>query len=160
MRLTLRAIGRGKKTPEAALATDYAERIGAMGRQVGFASFKIIETEAPRIANAAARQREEADWLLRDIAPASVVVALDERGKAMTSQAFADWLANTRDEGAGEAVFLIGGADGHGARVRDRANHQLSFGPATWPHLLARAMACEQIYRAVTILAGHPYHRE
>ena len=87
-------------------------------------------------------------------------VVLDERGETLSSVAFAQRIAHWRDEGVREARFLIGGANGFGAAERDRADLLLSFGQATWPHLLARAMLTEQLFRAVSILANHPYHRE
>jgi 23S rRNA (pseudouridine1915-N3)-methyltransferase len=87
-------------------------------------------------------------------------VLLDERGRAMTSMAFAEQLGRWRDDGVREARFVIGGADGHTAADRAGADLRLAFGAATWPHLLARAMLAEQLYRATAILAGHPYHRE
>jgi 23S rRNA (pseudouridine1915-N3)-methyltransferase len=88
-----------------------------------------------------------------------VVVALDERGKALASEAFARRIAGWRDGGAQDLAFLIGGADGHAPAVRERADFLLSLGPMTWPHLMVRAMLAEQLYRAQQILAGHPYHR-
>ena len=97
---------------------------------------------------------------LPDPLPQSRTVVLDERGAACTTRAFADRLAAWRDDGVRETRFLIGGADGHDDRVRDRADWLVSFGPATWPHLLVRAMLVEQLYRATSLLAGHPYHRE
>ena len=90
----------------------------------------------------------------------SVTVLLDERGESLSSLAFAKKLEHWRDGGKREARFLIGAADGHDEQARGEADLLLSFGPATWPHLLARAMLAEQLYRATAILAGHPYHRE
>ena len=87
-------------------------------------------------------------------------VALDERGKSLDTRAFADVLSNWRDGGVSEVRFLIGAADGHDDATRDAADMLLSFGPATWPHLLVRAMLAEQLYRTTSLLAGHPYHRE
>ena len=90
----------------------------------------------------------------------SVTIVLDERGEALSSTAFAKKLENWRDGGKREARFLIGAADGHSAPTRSDADLLLSFGPATWPHLLVRAMLAEQLFRATSILANHPYHRE
>ena len=92
--------------------------------------------------------------------PGSRTVVLDERGTALASSALAARLGRWRDDGVREVRFLLGPADGHGDRVRAEADLLLAFGPATWPHLLARAMLAEQLYRATAILAGHPYHRE
>ncbi|HEU4877788.1 MAG TPA: 23S rRNA (pseudouridine(1915)-N(3))-methyltransferase RlmH [Sphingomicrobium sp.] len=90
----------------------------------------------------------------------SITVLLDERGQALSSMAFARKLEGWRDGGKREARFLIGAADGHDDKTRSEADLLLSFGPATWPHMLARAMLAEQLFRATAILAGHPYHRE
>lgn len=94
------------------------------------------------------------------LAAGGVTIVLDERGQALSSRALADRLEQWRDRGVPEAQFLIGAADGHDDALRDRADLLFSFGPATWPHLLARAMLAEQLYRATSILANHPYHRE
>ena len=90
----------------------------------------------------------------------SISVLLDERGRALSSMALARQLERWRDDGKREARFTIGGADGHSDTDRDQADLLLSFGPATWPHLLARSMLAEQLFRATSILANHPYHRE
>ena len=95
-----------------------------------------------------------------DLPPNAVRVFLDERGKALTSTELARKLEAWRDDGKREARFLIGAADGHDDQERRDADLLLSFGPATWPHLLARAMLAEQLFRATSILANHPYHRE
>ncbi len=97
---------------------------------------------------------------LPDAPPQSRTIVLDERGAALATRDFADVLARWRDDGVREARFLIGGADGHDDALRARADRLLSFGPATWPHLLVRAMLAEQLYRATSLLAGHPYHRD
>lgn len=97
---------------------------------------------------------------LPDATSGTVTVALDERGQALTSVEFAKKLESWRDGGKREARFLIGAADGHDDSMRDSADLLLSFGPATWPHLLVRAMLAEQLFRATSILANHPYHRE
>jgi 23S rRNA (pseudouridine1915-N3)-methyltransferase len=95
-----------------------------------------------------------------DLPPSSISIVLDERGKALTSMQLAEQLGRWRDDGRREARFLIGAADGHDDAGRSAADLLLSFGSATWPHLLARAMLAEQLFRATSILAGHPYHRE
>ncbi len=94
------------------------------------------------------------------VEPGTRAIALDERGEALTSMQFADRLGTLRDAGTRETRFLLGAADGLGDEVRDSADLRISFGRATWPHLLARAMLAEQLWRATSILAGHPYHRE
>lgn len=98
--------------------------------------------------------------VLPALAANSVVVALDERGQAISSAEFAARLGEWRDSGKREVRFLIGGADGHGDAIRTQTDMVLGFGPATWPHMLARAMLAEQLFRATSILANHPYHRE
>lgn len=103
---------------------------------------------------------QEALALLRRVPPGAVVVALDQRGTALTSPDLANRLGGWRDDGRREIAFLIGGAAGLGRSVLDRADLVLSLGPMTWPHLLVRAMLAEQLYRAVMILQGHPYHRD
>ena len=102
----------------------------------------------------------EADLLRKATTDARPIIALDERGKTLTSPQFAEQLARWRDDGAPEACFLIGGADGLSPALQDQADHALSFGKMVWPHMLARVMLVEQLYRAASILAGSPYHRE
>ncbi len=102
----------------------------------------------------------EADLLRKASAGAGVLVALDERGKTLTSPEFAAQLGKWRDAGQPEVCFLIGGADGLSPALRDEADVKLSFGKMVWPHMLARVMLTEQLYRAASILAGSPYHRE
>ncbi|MEO0821334.1 MAG: 23S rRNA (pseudouridine(1915)-N(3))-methyltransferase RlmH [Pseudomonadota bacterium] len=154
MRLTIAAIGRLKGGPEAALVADYAARATQAGRPLALGPVDIVEVDERR----ARGQAEQGERLLA-AADGALIVALDERGRAMDSPAFAALLAERRDGGTGRIAFLIGGADGHGAALRARADRLLSLGPMVWPHALARAMLAEQIYRAVSILAGSPYHR-
>jgi 23S rRNA (pseudouridine1915-N3)-methyltransferase len=154
MRLTLIVAGRIRSGPERELTDDYLERAGKAGRALGFHPIAEIEIE-PKGADAEARAR-----VLLDAVPAgATLVVLDERGRAMASDAFAKKLAGLRDGGVRDLAFLIGEADGLPQSVRDRADLLLAFGPQTWPHKLVRAMLAEQIYRAVAILAGSPYHR-
>lgn len=155
MKLTIAAVGRLRAGPEAALLGDYLDRAGRTGRQLGLGPVRVIEIDE-RKAAAADRQ---ADRLVNAIPEDAEAMALDERGEALTSAAFASLLADRRDAGVGELAFLIGGADGHGSAARERAGRLLSLGPMTWPHVLARVMLAEQIYRACSILAGKPYHR-
>ena len=159
MRLVIAAIGRRRTTPEAALIDDYAARLRLGGRAVGFLGFDIIEIDAPRLTEP--RRRAAREWeLMSAAAPEGAKrIVLDERGKSLASAAFAAEIGAWRDSGAPAAAFFIGGADGHGEAARKSADLLLAFGPQTWPHMLARAMLCEQLYRAMTILSGHPYHR-
>ena len=154
MRVTVLAVHRLGKTPEASLARDYAERATASGRSLSLGPVEIIEVEGRKSSKAA-----ESEVLLPHLADA-YVIACDEHGKAHTSRAFADRLARLRDDGERRVVFVVGGADGLDPEVLAKAKETVSFGVQTWPHALARVMLAEQVYRAVTILAGSPYHRD
>lgn len=140
--MLLHVIARGKigRSPEAELVDRYARRISW--------GFKV--TELP----------DRGGTIPAPTATPVRTVALDERGKQLTSTAFADILGRWRDDGVREARFLIGAADGHQADLRDGADLLLAFGAATWPHMLARVMLAEQLWRATSILSGHPYHRD
>lgn len=120
----------------------------------------VREVEEKRKLPVAERKAREAELLLAAVPPGALVVALDERGKSLTSTAFATQIGRWRDDGAADLAFLIGGADGHGDAVRERAALLLSLGALTWPHMLVRAMLAEQLWRGFSILSGHPYHRE
>ena len=156
MRLTICAVGRLRKGPEAALVEDYATRATKAGRALGLTPLTITEVEDRRGGGMEA----EAALLRRAVPPGAVLVTLDERGEEMTSPGFADLLARWRDQGRGDAAFVIGGADGIAPDLRAEADHALRFGRMVWPHMLARVMLAEQIYRATQILGGTPYHRE
>ena len=149
------AVGRLGRSPEAALAGDYLKRATASGRALGLGPFDLAEVEGRRPGKPA-----EAAALLAASVPGSHRIALDERGTARTSRAFADQLRDLRDSGVRRVEFLIGGADGLDPELRDGAAELLAFGPQTWPHALVRLMLAEQLYRGVTILAGSPYHRD
>jgi 23S rRNA (pseudouridine1915-N3)-methyltransferase len=158
VRLLLAAIGRLKDGGERVLVDRYIGRMpGARGQSLG----PVIEHELPesRLASAAERQTDEARRLLKASDMCDRLAVLDERGKALSSEAFARWLGERRDSGIREIGFLIGGPDGHGPAVYEKAELRLSLGAMTLPHGLARVVLAEQIYRASTILAGHPYHR-
>jgi 23S rRNA (pseudouridine1915-N3)-methyltransferase len=103
--------------------------------------------------------KDEAERLAARIPPGAHIVLLDARGKGMTSEDFSEMLGSLRDVGTKDIVFVIGGPDGLAPLPGIKSGRSLAFGPQTWPHLLARALLCEQVYRALTILAGHPYHR-
>ncbi len=138
------------------MALDYAERASATGRSLGLGPVQIVEVEARKVGKAA-----EAETLLAALgADPTYLIACDERGQAHTSRAFADSIGRLRDSGERRLAFLIGGADGLDPALVAKARQSLAFGPQTWPHALARAMLAEQIYRAVTILGGGPYHRD
>ncbi|RZJ94804.1 MAG: 23S rRNA (pseudouridine(1915)-N(3))-methyltransferase RlmH [Brevundimonas sp.] len=154
MKLAVVAIGKPGRGPEAALADDYAKRATLAGRPLGLGPLDLIDLEPRKTGKA-----PEAEAILA-ACEGAVLIACDERGKAYASRAFAEMIAALRDAGERRLVFAIGGADGLDASVRDAARSTLAFGPQTWPHALARAMLAEQLYRAVTILAGSPYHRD
>jgi 23S rRNA (pseudouridine1915-N3)-methyltransferase len=154
LKITILAVGRLGQSAEQALALAYAERAGAVGRSLGLGPVDIIEVEAKKPGKAA-----EAEALAAHLADAHVI-ACDEHGAPLTSRGIADHLAQRRDQGVRRLVFVIGGADGLDTAVLRTARERLAFGPQTWPHALARVMLAEQIYRAATILAGSPYHRD
>lgn len=156
MRLRVCAVGRSRTGPERALAEDYLARFDRTGRSLGLGPAEIAEVEDRKGGGRFA----EAALLGRAIPSGAVVAALDERGRTLSSPEFAAQLGRWRDDGSGALAFLIGGADGLDPDLRDRADMVLSFGPMVWPHMLARAMLAEQLYRAASILAGAPYHRE
>ncbi len=155
MKLTIAAVGRLRSGPEADLVSDYLARAGQAGRALALGPFSVTEID-DRKARAAA---EQSDRLLAAVPAGAMAVALDERARPCTSPDLADEIARRRDSGCPEMVFLIGGADGHTGALRKRADMLLSFGPMVWPHMLARVMLAEQLYRATSILAGSPYHR-
>ena len=157
MKLSVVAIGR-LKGPESDLATRYRERAAGLGRGLGFAGFDMAELGESRAATADQRKTDEAAALLGRARPARIV-ALDERDAPCSSETFAARLAAFRDDGTGAVAFVIGGADGLAPRLRDEADWTISFGAMTLPHQIVRVLVLEQLYRAMTILSGHPYHR-
>jgi len=159
MRLAIIAVGRMKAGPERELAERYLARANEAGRGIGFRALTHHELAESRAREAATRMHDEAGAIAALIPERSLVVALDERGKNLTSADFAAWLGRARDAGTPATSFVIGGADGLAPDMRARADLVLAFGALSWPHQLARVMLYEQIYRAMTILAGHPYHR-
>lgn len=159
MRLVVVSIGRLKQGPERVLAERYRERFDDIGRKLGFRGLDIHEIPESRARDAATRMAEEAVAMLAAVPEKSVVVALDQRGDNIDSAAFARHLGRWRDQQVGNTIFIIGGADGLSPDLRRKAKLSLAFGAATWPHQMVRVMLLEQIYRAATILAGHPYHR-
>jgi 23S rRNA (pseudouridine1915-N3)-methyltransferase len=159
LRLRVISIGRLKQGPERELAERYRERFDDIGRKLGFRGLEIQEIAESRARDAATRIAEEAIAITAAIPDKSVLVALDERGDNIDSTAFARHLGRWRDEQVANTIFLIGGADGLSPDLRRKAKLSVAFGSATWPHQMVRVMLLEQVYRAATILAGHPYHR-
>ena len=154
MRITLVAVGRLGRSPEADLVKLYVERATQAGRSLSLGPVEVVEVESRKPGKAA-----EAEALRPHLAGAHLV-ACDERGQARPSRAFAQEIAELRDRGVRRLAFIIGGADGLDPELVAQAQAKLAFGPQTWPHALARAMLAEQVYRAVSILAGSPYHRD
>jgi len=159
MRLIVISIGRLKQGPERELVERYRERFDDIGRKLGFRGLDIHEIPESRAREAATRMAEEAAAISAAIPARSITVALDERGDNIDSAAFARHLGRWRDEQVANTIFVIGGADGLSPDLRRKAKLSVAFGAATWPHQMVRVMLLEQVYRAATILAGHPYHR-
>lgn len=159
MRIVIAAVGKMKQGPERELVARYLERARQSGKPLALTGFDVTELAESRASSAAARKTEEARALKASL-PDGIIVALDEDGKTQTSEAFARLLARWRDDGRPAVSFVIGGADGIDADFFADADITLSFSPLTWPHQLVRIMLAEQLYRATTILSGHPYHRE
>ena len=159
MELLLATIGRLKAGPERDLATRYIDRAVAAARGVGLTGVDQRELEESRARRPEDRKAEEARALRQILPPGARLVLLDERGKSITSEAFSADIGRARDGGAPAYVLAIGGPDGFDPTLRSEAALVLAFGAMTWPHQLVRIMAAEQVYRAITILSGHPYHR-
>ncbi len=159
MRLVVVSIGRLKQGPERELAERYRERFEDIGRKLGFRGLEIHEIPESRARDAATRIAEEAAAISAVVPEKSALVALDERGRNIDSTGFAQQLGRWRDDQVAHTIFAIGGADGLSPELQRRAKLRIAFGSATWPHQMVRVMLLEQIYRAATILARHPYHR-
>jgi 23S rRNA (pseudouridine1915-N3)-methyltransferase len=159
LRLHIAAIGKLKTGPEKMLANDYAGRIEVFGRKAGITSLKIGEWPESQNPNVKTRMEEEAKILWSAVPSSTITFVLDERGKSHSSEEFAALIRKHADQGANDLSFLLGGPDGHDATTRTKANHIIALGAMTWPHRLARIMLLEQIYRSLTIMMNHPYHR-
>ena len=161
MQLGIIAVGQMRGAAEMPLVEDFQRRIEVSGRQLGISGLSILELREKRGLTGGEKKRSEnaliADALARRNGP---LIVLDETGKSLTSHAFADRLQGWIERGDSDVTFVIGGADGLDDTIRARADMVLSFGPMTWPHMLARVLLCEQIWRAVSILTRHPYHRD
>lgn len=159
MRLTISAIGRMKAGPERDLAARYLDRLAKSGGPLGLDYAGLVEQPESRAGTVAERKRDEAARLTANLPEKTALVVLDETGKILSSEAFAGEIGRFRDEGLRDLALLIGGPDGIEPELRDRARLVLSLGRMTWPHQIARILLAEQLYRATTILSGHPYHR-
>jgi 23S rRNA (pseudouridine1915-N3)-methyltransferase len=159
MRLQVLGIGKLKAGPEKTLADDYQARLEGLGRKAGITKLTVTDFAESQGQTASQRQAEEARRLADALAPKAFTLVLDERGKSFTSKSFSQLLQYHLDQGTPDLAFLIGGPDGHGTETRKHAGQLISLGEMTWPHRLVRIMLLEQIYRAVTIMVNHPYHR-
>jgi 23S rRNA (pseudouridine1915-N3)-methyltransferase len=160
MRLVVAAVGRLKRGPEQQLAERYRERARKVGRNIGLRDVEIVEIAESRARDATRRKTEESIALANLVPEQAALVLLDEKGESLGTAALADLLRRWRDNGHAACVFFIGGPDGIAAGLHEKADIHLAFGALTWPHQLVRIMLLEQLYRAATLLAGHPYHRE
>lgn len=158
MKVSIFAVGRMKSGPEKDLADRYAQRFARSGPALGIEFTGISEIAESRRGSAIERCREEGAAILGQLGDKKLIL-LDEAGRNLASEAFADKLGRWRDEGSREIQFAIGGPDGHDPELKEKAALVLSFGAATWPHQIVRILLAEQLYRAATILSGHPYHR-
>jgi 23S rRNA (pseudouridine1915-N3)-methyltransferase len=159
MRIAVAAVGRLKQGPERELAERYSKRVMALGRTAGVSGFEITEIRDSRAGDSARRQLEESIAIANVIPENGVALILDERGENISSSALAGRLQGWRTANTASVTFIIGGSDGLAPNLREKASLALAFGAATWPHQLLRIMLLEQLYRALTIIAGHPYHR-
>jgi 23S rRNA (pseudouridine1915-N3)-methyltransferase len=159
MLIAVHAVGRMKAGSEQELAARYFDRLAKAGPAIGLEFSGVAEIAEGRAQTADERRRDEAARLRSAIHKDAALIALDERGKSLTSEQFAERIARLRDDGRRAAAFVIGGPDGLDPGLRSGADLSLSFGQLTWPHQLVRVMLAEQLYRAATILSGHPYQR-
>ena len=150
MQLLILAVGKGRSAPENSLAQNWLSRLPQAAN--------LIEIES-KLPPGLKRTEDESQRLLKALPDGAALAVLDPRGRDISSEAFAALISSWRDRGYPAAAFAVGGADGHSAAMRNRADKVISFGSATWPHMLFRAMLAEQLYRASAIIAGHPYHR-
>lgn len=159
MRITIFSIGRLKPGQEADLSVRYLDRLTRAGPAIGLEFARTVEIAESRAQTAALRKSEEAAELEKALPKGAALIVLDERGKLPDSLEFAGILGRFRDESRRDMMIAIGGPDGIDPAIRRKADMVISFGRMTWPHQLVRIMLAEQIYRAATILSGHPYHR-
>jgi 23S rRNA (pseudouridine1915-N3)-methyltransferase len=159
VRLLLIGVGRLKGGPERELFERYFKRLGDLARGSGIAGVDLREIEEGRARRPEDRQAEEARSILAALPKGARLALLDERGAPLSSAQWASEIGKARDNGAASYALVIGGPDGFDASLREKAQTILSFGAMTWPHQLVRVMAAEQLYRSLSILVGHPYHR-
>ncbi len=160
MDLLIVAVGRLKRGPETELCSRYLDRTRNAGRPVGLGQVRVREVAESRAQRAADRKAQEAEALSAAVPAGYQIFCLDEAGEAVDSRGLADLVRGAADRGVPGQAFLIGGADGLDAGLLGRSERRLSFGRLTWPHQFVRVMMAEQLYRVMTLLAGHPYHRQ
>jgi 23S rRNA (pseudouridine1915-N3)-methyltransferase len=160
MKLKISTIGKLKSGPEQDLFSRYLTRSRKIGLQLGFSAILLQEFPESRNPSASRRKQQEAELLFSTAGKGGVIVAFDENGKDLSSPQFSRYLGNELDCGTKELVLALGGPDGLDSELLARAKSTLRFGRMTWPHQLARILLAEQLYRAMTILSGHPYHRQ
>ena len=158
MRMTVVAVGRLKGGPERELAARYLERAVKSGRATGFRAIEVIEIDESRAREPERRMLEESIAIANLLPSDAALVLLDEAGEGIDSRTFAQTLGRWRDDGR-DCAFVIGGPDGLSPTLHDKATLRLALGALTWPHQIVRILLMEQLYRATTILSGHPYHR-
>jgi 23S rRNA (pseudouridine1915-N3)-methyltransferase len=159
LRLHILCVGHGRGTSEGVLTDDFLSRAVKMGRNMGFSQIVLEEISVSKARETQTRIADECERLAAKVPDGAHVMMLDARGKGMTSEDFAEMLGALRDAGTRDLAFVIGGPDGLASLPGIKSGRSLAFGPQTWPHLMVRAMLMEQVYRSLTILAGHPYHR-
>ncbi|OKL44344.1 23S rRNA (pseudouridine(1915)-N(3))-methyltransferase RlmH [Pseudovibrio exalbescens] len=159
MKVSLACVGKMKAGAEKDLCDRYLDRARKTGKGLGITSVAVIELPESRAQRAADRKAEEASALLKALPAGAVLIVLDEHGKTLSSDQFATQVRDWTDSGVSDLVLAIGGADGHGPELIAKANLKIALGSMTWPHQLVRILCAEQIYRAMTIMSGHPYHR-
>jgi 23S rRNA (pseudouridine1915-N3)-methyltransferase len=159
MKLRICAIGRMKPGAERDLSEDYLKRARSLGRKLGLSAIDVADAGETVHDQTHVRIARDAETLKTLYAPGTSTIVLDPRGKALSTEQFTSFLKEQLDGGTSHLALLIGGPDGHAPETLKAARLVLSLGPMTWPHRLVRVMLAEQIYRALTIMAGHPYHR-
>lgn len=160
MRVEIIAVGRMKPGPEKDLFDNFAKRFDGQGKALSLGPLTLTEVEEKKNLGRTELATREGEKILQAVPKGAKLIVLDERARSLKSKEFSQKLGLWRDESAPTCAFAIGGAGGLSDEVRNRADFKLSFGNQTWPHMMARVMLCEQLYRAATILAGHPYHRD
>ena len=156
MKIAISAVGRLRNSPEKELVDDYLSRFSKLSKPFGLSLNSVIEIEDKKGGGPIS----EAKLLMKNFQRNSKIITLDEGGKALTSKEFTKYLSNWAADGIGYCHIVIGGPDGLDKSLLEKSNLKISFGKMVWPHMLARVMIAEQLYRSATILAGNPYHRE